>query len=140
MAFDFEDPEKKELKRQNEIHENSLPHSYVKVVNAEGTGDERPDNETSWRKYWENRTGKDLDSLLKKKGNRYQCPCHNHHDKGDDGYVEMEDICGCHVQEVKENGELKNQDMYIVPMCKGCNKRNDIFKIPREFIIKLRKN
>jgi hypothetical protein len=127
----------KELERQHEIYENSLPHSYIKVVNAEDTSDDHPDNETSWREYWENRTGKDLDTLLNKKGNKYQCPCYNHHDKGDDGYVEMKDICGCHVQEVKENGDIKNQNMYIVPMCRGCNKRKDVFNIPRRLIIKL---
>ena len=128
---------KKDLERQNEIYKNSLPHSYVKVVNAEDTGDDKPDNETSWREYWENRTGKDLDNILNKMCNKYQCPGHNHHDKEDDGYVEMKDICGCHVQEVKENGDLKNQNMYIVPMCRGCNKRKDVFYIPRGLIIKL---
>jgi hypothetical protein len=138
MAFNFEEPEKNELERQNEIHEHSLLHSYVKVVNAEGTGDEKTDNGIPWRNYWEDCTGKNLDTLLRKEGNKYLCPCHNYHDQGDDGYVEMEDICGCHVQQVKENGDLKDNHMYIVPMCRGCNKRNKTFRIPKYLILKLR--
>jgi len=126
-----------ELKRQQEIYERSLPHSCVRVINAEDTADEKPDNETSWREYWENRTGKNLDDLLKKKGKKYLCPCYKHHDK-DDGYVEMKDICGCHVQEATENGDIKNKTMYIVPMCRGCNKRNDTFRIPSKYLVKLR--
>ena len=48
----------KELERQHEIYENSLPHSYIKVVNAEDTSDDHPDNETSWREYWDKKVNK----------------------------------------------------------------------------------
>ena len=127
-----------EIKRQHEIYEKSLPSTCIKIVNVEDTEDEHPDNETSWREYWETHTGGDLDKLLYKKGNKYRCPCYKYHEKGDKIFVGMKDICGCHVHECKENGvEIKDR-MYIVPMCRGCNKRKNIFSISRKLLLKIR--
>ena len=122
---------------QEYIAESLKPNSSVRVVNAEGTGEDHPDNETSWREYWENRTEKDLDELLPNRNGKYQCPCHAHHEEGDDGYVEMKDICGCHMQMVTKEGKLISKKMYIAPMCRGCNKRTDIFVLPKKFLIEL---
>ena len=122
------------------VNESQRTSSSVRVVNAEGTGGEKPDNETSWRKYWEDRTGKNLDDLLPSRKGKYQCPCHDHHEKGDDGYVEMNDICGCHMQKVTKEGKQISTKMFIAPMCRGCNKRKDIFDMPKKFLIELQNN
>lgn len=125
------------IERSHEIYENSLSHTCAKIINANDTSEDHPDNETSWREYWENKTGKKLDELLREKDGKYRCPCYKYHEEGDDGYVDMEDICGCHVQEFNENGIVRSSTMYIVPMCRGCNKRKDILKIQKNLLLKL---
>lgn len=110
----------------------------VRIVNAEGTtDDEHPDNTTTWKEYWEKRTGVELDKLLPKKGDKYLCPTHSHHEKGDDGYVEAREICGCHVHIVDANGRVDKKKMFIAPMCSGCNQRNEIFKLPKEALVEI---
>ena len=126
-----------DIKRQNEIIENSNPPTFVKIVNAEDTQDQHPDNDISWREYWEAQTGYDLDEYLYKRGNKYRCPCYKYHKKGEKRYVDMKDICGCHVHLCKETGARINQDMYIVPMCRGCNKRKGVFSLPSRLLYKL---
>ena len=110
----------------------------VKIINAEGTSDdEHLDNTTTWKEYWEKRTGMALKDILPQKGNKYQCPTHSHHEEGDDGYVEEGEICGCHVQIVDANGEVDDTKMFIAPMCSGCNQRKDIFRLPKKALVPL---
>lgn len=125
------------MKSLREYAEEDLNSESVQIVNAVGTSDdEHPDNVTTWKEYWEKRTGKNLDEILPKKGEKYLCPTHSHHKNGDDGYVPARQICGCHVQIVKGR-KIDRHKMYIVPMCSGCNKRKDIFKLHKMVLVPL---
>ncbi len=127
------------LKRFNEsedIQQALLDAEDVRIVNAEDTADDHPDNNSSWREYWEEETGVKLEDILPEKNGKFLCPGHEHH-KEDDGYVDPEKICGCHVQKVNAKGEVIDKNLYITPMCSGCNKRiNDIFKVGRKALVK----
>lgn len=110
--------------------------SIIRVVNVKGTSDdEHPENTITWKEYWEKETGVKLEDVLPKKDGKYLCPGHEHHDK-DDGYVEPEKICGCHVKKVNSKGRVIDKTMYITPMCSGCNQRKDIFKIGERALVK----
>ena len=120
----------------DEVKQALLDAEDVRIVNAEDTSEDKPDNNTSWREYWEEKTGKKLEDLLPEKNGKFLCPGYEHH-KEDDGYVDPEKICGCHVQKVNAQGEIVDDAMYITPMCSGCNKRiNDVFKVGRKALVK----
>ena len=119
----------KEEAAKEEVAQALQAESGVKIVNAEGTTDDHPENTTTWKEIWEEETGVSLEEILDEKDGKFLCPGHEHHKKGDDGYVEAKDICGCHVQKADANGNIIDDTMYITPMCKGCNQRNDVFKV-----------
>lgn len=128
------------VKGLREHAEEELNSKSVQIINAEGTSDdEHPENTTTWKDYWEKKTGKQLDEILPKKGNKYRCPTYTHHKEGDDGYVSARQICGCHVQIVGGDKKQERNRMYITPMCSGCNQRKDIFKLPINALVPLKR-
>lgn len=122
--------------KERDMEHALLDEENVRIVNAEDTSDDKPEDNPSWRDYWEEKTGKKLEDLLPEKNGKFLCPGYEHH-KNDNGYVEAKDICGCHVQKVDANGNIIDDTMYIIPMCKGCNKRiNDVFKVGKKALVK----
>lgn len=121
---------------KKDVKQALLQDEAVKIVNATGTYKDHADNNIPWREFWEKKTGVKLEDVLPEKDGKYLCPGHEHHDK-DDGYVEPEKICGCHVNKTDAKGNIVDKTMYITPMCSGCNKRiNDIFKIGKRALAK----
>lgn len=93
----------------------------VLVKNAIGTSDLQPPYPyDTWIEYWESVNGK-LDPTT-----QYNCPA------GD-----CKEVCyrsefdGCHVQKVFD----KAGKMYIVPLCGGCNHRNDYFFVDENLLV-----
>lgn len=110
----------------------------VRIINVAGTSKNKPDNTKSWKEYWEKETGVKLEDVLPQKNGKFLCPAHNHH-QNDDGYVPAAQMCGCHVKKVNAQGAIIDNTMYITPMCSGCNKRNDVFKVGRKALVKINK-
>lgn len=124
------------IKEEREkLRQALLQEEGVRIVNAVGTSGDHIDNKTPWRAFWEKKTGKKLEDLLPQKNGKFLCPGHTHH-TNDDGYVDEKDICGCHVKKSDANGKIIDNTMYITPMCKGCNKRNDVFKVGDRALVK----
>ncbi len=124
-----------EKKQESEVKDALLEEENVKIINADGTSGDEPNNSKSWKEYWEKEKGVKLEDILPEKNGKFLCPGHEHHEE-DDGYVEPEKICGCHVQKVDADGNIIDDTMYITPMCSGCNKRNDAFKVGKKALVK----
>ena len=82
--------------------------SYI-VKNLKGTSDNIPQNADSWLDYWEQRTG-----LIAHCCHSVDCPI-----------AGRNNLVGAHVQLCAPF----NWNWYIVPLCHGCNHRNDDFTV-----------
>ena len=82
--------------------------STIRIVNADGTKDDHPENTTMWKAYWEQEMCVKFEDILKEKDGKFLCPGYEHHDK-DDGYVKADKICGCHVQRADAQGNGRAQ-------------------------------
>ena len=83
---------------------------YIKNVTGSSKISKKPKEGTSWREFWEIRTGIKL-------GITYTCPSCGKK-------VWFSQIDGCHVQKSRST----DNDWYIVPLCDSCNhKEGEIF-------------
>ncbi len=74
----------------------------------------------SWLEYWESKKGK-IDEFRK-----CICPAEDCHT-----ICYRSDFDGCHVQKV---GDPIGK-MYIIPLCSGCNHRNDFFLVDENLLV-----
>ncbi len=79
----------------------------TKVKNLRGTGDRKPVGYNSWLEFWEARSGEKA-TMCK------SISCSS-----------KTDLVGAHVKKVDSN----DGKWYIVPLCKGCNARDDEFYV-----------
>lgn len=88
--------------------------SYTKVTNMEDTGDDTPDGGGSWKDFWEEEMAREFGDCSKK-------GCGNEAEHGS------------HVQDKSEN-------MYIVPLCEGCNNpsKTEEFEVKSADLCKLK--
>lgn len=91
----------------------------MKVKNVKGSSkisSKAPTPFSSWLNYWESYAG-----FILKSDTLYQCPaCGNK--------VSKDDFEGCHVRKASIIDSL-DQNWYLVPLCKACNHRTDVFDI-----------
>lgn len=88
------------------------------VENANGTSRwSAPKGYTSWLEYWK-----------AYKGDVTYCKA--------DGCL-GKDLVGAHVRKAYS---LTDQHLYIVPLCKSCNQRTDIFKVPDDALLPVPSN
>lgn len=58
----------KNIKNENNNLQHALLQEYdVRIVNAEDTQDDHPENTTTWKAFWEEETGKKIEELLPEK-------------------------------------------------------------------------
>ena len=85
--------------------------TFVKNANGTSRWPKPSTGESTWLEYWENQTGK--------KATRCGATdCHA-----------TTDLVGAHVQKVYGGDEL-----YITPLCQGCNHRGDKFYVDTELV------
>lgn len=94
----------------------------VLVKNAPYTSDLQPPRPyCTWVEYWESMSG-----IKIVEGKRYNCPA------GDCNEVCFRsEFDGCHVQKAFD----ATQRMYIIPLCSGCNHRNDYFFVDEGLLV-----
>ncbi len=90
-------------------HNSSM--TYVKNASGTSRWSKPSTGESSWLEYWEKQTGK--------KATR--CGATDCHSTGE--------LVGGHVQKVFGGNEI-----YITPLCKGCNNRTDNFWVDTELV------
>ena len=92
----------------------------VLIKNASGTYEHEPPHPyNTWIEYWE------VNANFKLNPNQpYKCPA-----CGKSFY--RSDFDGCHVQKV---GDPIGK-MYIIPLCSGCNHRNDFFLVDENLLV-----
>ena len=85
------------------------------VKNAVNTAEKNPPKGfQSWREYWESATGEHAGCC------------------GAEGCYSMDQIEGAHV--LNMDNPFDN-DLYIVPLCKACNHRQDIFRVNLDLVL-----
>ena len=85
--------------------------TYAKNASGSSRWSKPSTGESTWLEYWENQTGK--------KATR--CGATDCHSTGT--------LVGAHVQKVSGGNEL-----YITPLCTGCNQRTDNFWVDTELV------
>ena len=96
----------------------------IYVQNASGTSRfSKPKNFNSWLEYWEHHCwALSIDKL-------YKCPaCGN--------LFYRQDFDGAHVIKVFS----KSREMFIVPLCSGCNHRTDFFTVDGRLLLPVPSN
>ena len=93
------------------FNETYLHMNYVKNASGTSRWSKPSTGESSWLEYWEKQTGK--------KATR--CGATDCHSTGT--------LVGAHVQKVFGGNEL-----YITPLCTGCNQRTDNFWVDTELV------
>lgn len=106
-----------------DVNISKLKSMYMSVLikNAPNTSDLLPPFPyETWIEYWESKKGA-IDEYKK-----YNCPA------GDCNEVcYRKDFDGCHVQKVGDT----TKKMYIIPLCSGCNHRNDYFFVDENLLV-----
>lgn len=91
----------------------------IEVKNANGTSRfNPPTGYSSWLEYWENMSKKSLSTK-----EQYSCSCC-------DQATSKGDFCGAHVQKTNSS----SREMYIIPICRRCNGRNNTFRIDEDLL------
>ena len=88
----------------------------MRVKNIKGTSGRTPPTpyqNLTWKEFWEKKTGREL----------IFCPCH-------DCFNSPE--VGAHVMKADRDADDK---WYIIPLCKACNKKTDVFEVDADDLL-----